>query len=129
MLTVSAAEAAVEAAEATNVAELMAGTAVYVAHGGRAVRGVATESRLGMGVTFDGQSGPTWEWNHLVTTSEAEAEKRAAEQRAERSAAQEERQRAKALRAAAPGRQWHTSPDGTPCCCTAEDRRYGCGCR
>jgi hypothetical protein len=25
--------------------------------------------------------------------------------------------------------QWHTAPDGSPCCCTAEDRRYGCGCR
>ncbi|MCK9568549.1 hypothetical protein M0R72_06380 [Candidatus Pacearchaeota archaeon] len=24
---------------------------------------------------------------------------------------------------------WHTAPDGTPCRCTAEDRRYGCGCR
>jgi len=24
---------------------------------------------------------------------------------------------------------WHTAPDGTPCCCTAEDRQYGCGCR
>ena len=23
---------------------------------------------------------------------------------------------------------WHTAPDGTECCCTAEDRRYGCGC-
>lgn len=25
--------------------------------------------------------------------------------------------------------QWHTAPDGSPCCCTVEDRRYGCGCR
>jgi hypothetical protein len=23
---------------------------------------------------------------------------------------------------------WHISPDGTPCCCTAQDRRYGTGC-
>ena len=27
-----------------------------------------------------------------------------------------------------PERAWHTAPDGTECCCTAEDRRYGCGC-
>lgn len=25
--------------------------------------------------------------------------------------------------------QWHMAPDGTECCCTAEARRYGCGCR
>lgn len=25
--------------------------------------------------------------------------------------------------------RWHAAPDGTECCCTAEDRRYGCGCR
>ncbi len=24
--------------------------------------------------------------------------------------------------------EWHTAPDGTQCCCTAEDRQYGCGC-
>jgi len=23
---------------------------------------------------------------------------------------------------------WHRAPDGSPCRCTAEDRRYGCGC-
>lgn len=28
-----------------------------------------------------------------------------------------------------PKKQWHAAPDGTPCCCTADDRRYGCGCR
>lgn len=27
------------------------------------------------------------------------------------------------------GREWHIAPDGRECCCTAEDRRYGCGCR
>ncbi len=26
-------------------------------------------------------------------------------------------------------RRWHRAPDGSACCCTAEDRRYGCGCR
>jgi len=25
--------------------------------------------------------------------------------------------------------KWHTAPDGTQCCCTAEDRKYGTGCR
>ena len=25
--------------------------------------------------------------------------------------------------------EWHIAPDGTDCCCTAEDRMYGCGCR
>ncbi|MCC7314134.1 MAG: hypothetical protein IT419_04880 [Planctomycetes bacterium] len=24
---------------------------------------------------------------------------------------------------------WHEAPDGSPCCCTEDDRRYGCGCR
>ena len=24
---------------------------------------------------------------------------------------------------------WHRAPDGTSCRCTAEDRRFGCGCR
>jgi len=27
-----------------------------------------------------------------------------------------------------PDSQWHTAPDGSNCCCTAEDRQYGCGC-
>lgn len=26
-------------------------------------------------------------------------------------------------------RTWHTAPDGSECCCTAGERRYGCGCR
>lgn len=26
------------------------------------------------------------------------------------------------------GPQWHIAPDGSDCCCTAEDRQYGCGC-
>ena len=24
--------------------------------------------------------------------------------------------------------EWHLAPDGTPCCCTAEERSRGCGC-
>ncbi len=34
----------------------------------------------------------------------------------------------RARRAKQGGRDWHTAPDGSPCCCTAEDDRYGCGC-
>jgi hypothetical protein len=25
-------------------------------------------------------------------------------------------------------RTWHKAPDGTDCCCTEEERRYGMGC-
>lgn len=28
-----------------------------------------------------------------------------------------------------PEPNWHAAPDGSQCCCTSEDRRYGCGCR
>jgi len=28
-----------------------------------------------------------------------------------------------------PRRKWHTAPDGTSCCCTSEERKYGAGCR
>jgi hypothetical protein len=24
---------------------------------------------------------------------------------------------------------WHEAPNGEPCCCTPDDRRYGCGCK
>lgn len=27
------------------------------------------------------------------------------------------------------GARWHIAPDGSNCCCTAEDRQYGLGCR
>lgn len=27
-----------------------------------------------------------------------------------------------------PDLKWHIAPDGEPCCCTAEDDQYGCGC-
>jgi hypothetical protein len=28
-----------------------------------------------------------------------------------------------------PAPKWHKAPDGSDCCCTAEDRQYGLGCR
>lgn len=41
-------------------------------------------------------------------------------------------EKAAAQHAAGEGRRretkWHVAPDGTPCCCTAEERRYGLGC-